>query len=432
MQHTKQQISPTKLKLTIKVGSEEIETVKAQIVKQLGVNVKVAGFRPGKAPVNVIEKNLDQNVLQSEVINEAVGRSYEQAIVEGKIRAVGQPQITVTKFVPYTELEFTAETDAIGEVKLGNYKKLGIKQDAVTVTAAEITRVIGDLASRTSTRNEVKRAVKDGDEVNLNFKGVDFKTKKVIEGAVADNYDLMIGSKSFIPGFEEEVIGLKAGQAKDFNITFPKDYGVEDLKNKKVTFSIKVNKVSSVDKPKIDDEFAKASGPFKSLAELKSDIKKQLEAEKLQQSQEQFDNKLLNKVAELSDADIPDALIEEEVNRLEEDEKRNLVYRGQTWEEHLTAEGLNDEQHREKQKPLATNRVKTGLMLGIIADKENVTVSSGELETRINLLKTQYASDPSMQAELEKEENKRDIRSRMMIEKTIDKIRSYNQPTTKA
>jgi trigger factor len=238
------------------------------------------------------------------------------------------------------------------------------------------------------------------------------------------SYPLVLGSGNFIPGFEDELIGLKTGDEKSFDIVFPKDYNVADLQKRKVTFTVKVKKVQELAEPKLDDKFAKNVGPFQTLTELKADVKKQLKAEKEQEAARAFDNELLEKIAAKSEVAIPPSLVEEEIDRLEEEEKRNLVYRGQTWQEHLKAEGLTAEEHREKQRQGAELRVKGGLILGEISQAEQITVTPEELEVRIQLLKGQYP-DPQMQAELDKDENRRDILSRLLTEKTLDKLRSY-------
>jgi trigger factor len=175
---------------------------------------------------------------------------------------------------------------------------------------------------------------------------------------------------------------------------------------------------------KLDDAFAASIGPFKTLAELKADIKKQLKAEKQQEADRAYDNDLLQKIAEKSTVAIPKALVDEEIARIEEEEKRNIVYRGQTWQEHLDAEKLTAEEHSEKQRPTAELRVKAGLVLGQIAEAEKITVSPEDLEVRVQLLKGQYP-DEAMQAELDKPENRRDVLSRLLTEKTLEKLRSY-------
>jgi trigger factor len=424
MQLTRTQPSPNTTKLTVTADKAELDAAKQTVLTRLSASVKVPGFRPGKAPANMVEKSIDPNTLQAEFLDEIVNALYVKAAEAEKLRPVAQPQVNVTKFVPFTELEFTAEVEAVGDIKLPNYKTMKQAPVKAEVTAADVNNVLDNLRQRGAVKEDVERAAKDGDEVLIDFKGSDAETKKPIDGTDGSDYPLTLGSKSFIPGFEEELVGVKPGGNKTFTVTFPADYGAKALQSKKVTFAVEVKAVRQVKAAKLDDAFAATVGPFKTLAELKADIKKQLKAEKQAEADRKFDNDLLEKIADKTTVDIPKALIEEEIDRMEEEEKRNIDYRGQTWQEHLDDEGLTAEQHREKQREGAQLRVKAGLVLGAISDKENITVTPEEFEIRIQLLKGQYP-DPAMQAELEKPENRRDIMSRMMTEKTLDKLRGY-------
>jgi trigger factor len=250
------------------------------------------------------------------------------------------------------------------------------------------------------------------------------ETKKPVSGAEGKDYPLVLGSKTFIPGFEENLVGAEPGSSKEFEVTFPKDYGVAALQSKKVTFSVDVKSISELQEPKADDSMAANAGPFKSLSELKADIKKQLKGEKEAQAKTDQQNSLMAKIAEKTQIEVPQKLIQDEILRMEEQEKQNLAYRGQTWQEHLEAEGVTEEEHRERNYPEALQRVKIGLILSEVAEKEGLTVTPEELELRLQLLRGQY-QDPQMQAELNKPENIRDVEARLLTEKTLDKLTSY-------
>ena len=424
MQVSQEKINPTKIKLTIQATEDEIKAAKNNVVKKLSANVKVPGFRAGKAPSHLIEKNIEANILQSEVVEELINRLYPEAAKSLDLRIVSQPQLAVTKFVPFTDFQFTAEVDYVGEVKLADYKKIKIAEPTVSVTAKDVNQVLDNLAARSSSKKVVDRKAKDKDEVIIDFAGYEVGGQDVLPGTDGKDYPLSIGSNSFIPGFEQEMIGLKKGDTKSFDMTFPKDYGAKNMQGKKVTFKITVKDVNEQVLPKIDDQFASTVGPFKSLTELKSDIKKQLTAEKKRESQQEHENKILEEISKKSQIAVPESLIAEEVERMEAEEKRNIIYRGQTWQEHLDEEGLTEEQHREKQKPTAEARVKIGIILGEISEAENIKVTEADFEKRMQDLRKQY-QDPAMQAELDKIENQRDIMSRMLTEKTLDKLRSY-------
>lgn len=424
MQITRKNSTPTQVKLTITADTELLSSVKKQVLQELAKQVSITGFRPGKAPLSVVEKNVDQNALQSRFLDDALNRLYVQAITDEKLRPVSQPRVSVTKFVPYSTLDVDIEVETVGELKLPDYKKFKLAKPSVSVSDKDVDDVIENLATRGADTTDVDRAAKDGDQVVIDFKGVDAKTKEPINGADGEAYPLVLGSNTFIPGFEPELLGMKAGEEKTFTVTFPKDYGVSALQSRKVEFTVTVQKVQEVAKPKIDDKFAASVGPFKTVADLKADIKRQLQVEREEESRRQYESELLEKLAEKTQVEIPKALIDEEIERQEADERRNLTYRGQTWQEHLKEEGVSEEEHREKQRPGAELRVKAGLLLSEVAEKEGLTVTPEELEMRMQLLRGQY-TDKSMQAELDKPEVRRDIASRMLSEKTIGKLSDY-------
>lgn len=424
MQITKKNISPTKVELAITADQALLGRVKDHVLGDLSKNVNMAGFRKGHAPKALVEKNVDQAALQSQFIDHALNELYSAALAQEKLRPVAQPEVNITKFVPFTTLEFKAVVEVVGSITLPDYKKIKLAKKVEPTTDKDVTAVVEDLRRRDAEKKDVKRAAKDGDEVLIDFSGDDAKTGEAIAGATGADYPLTLGSGQFIPGFEPKLVGLKAGEEKTFDITFPKDYGAKELQGKKVAFSVKVKAVREFELPKLDDAFAATVGPFKTLAELKADVKKQLQAEKENQAQRAFENELLALVTEKSKADIPKALVDEEIGRMEEEERRNLIYRGQTWEEHLKAEGKTAEQHREGLRESAEARVKTGLVLGEVAEAEKISLTDAELTERIDSLKKQY-TDPGMQAELDKPESRRELGSRLLTEKTIERLCSY-------
>jgi trigger factor len=424
MHVTREQKKPTESHLIITATAEDLIPIKQHVLGHFKKSVKVQGFRPGKAPLSLIEKNVDQRAFADEFLEHALNDIYRKAIEQEKIRPVATPNVELKKFVPYTDLEFHANVETIGDIKLANYKTIKLAKKPVTITAKDVNDVIANLQKRMAERSEVKRAAKLGDEVVLDFTGSD-EDGKPINGADGKDYPLLLGSKSFIPGFEDEVTGLKTGEDKEFNITFPKDYGVATLQNKKVTFKVTAKKVQELKEPKLDDDFAKKAGPFKNMSELKADIKTQLKAEREREANTQYENELIQQIVQKSSVDIPEVLITEQAERLEDEEKRNLVYRGQTWQEHLDAEGVTEEEHRNRHKPEAELRVKAGLVLSEIANNEQLSVEPEELQLRIQMLKGQYKDD-NMQAELDKPENQQDIAAQLLTEKTIAKLREYS------
>lgn len=415
--------SPTNITLTVEGEAADLEPIHRHVLTHFKHNVKVPGFREGKAPPEMVEKYANQQRLLDEFMEHALNELYRRALEQEGVWPVGSPNVQLKKFVPYTQLEFEAETEILGPIKLPDYKAIKLAKPKVSITAKDVDEVLKSLQTRMAERVEVKRAAKDGDELIIDFAGKD-KDGKDISGAEGKDYPLLLGSQTFIPGFEENLAGAKAGQIKDFEVTFPKDYGAAAMQSKKVNFKVEVKKVQELVLPKIDDTLAKKAGPFSNLAELKADIKKQLTAERRQQADNDYQNQLVRQIAQKTQLKVSKSLAAEEIARMEEQEKQNLAYRGQTWEEHLHQEGITEEEHRQRQRPEAEERVKVGLILSEIAEREGLQVTPEELEIRRQVLKAQY-QDPQMQAELDKPQNQRDIQARLLTEKTLAKLTDY-------
>lgn len=417
--------SETNVELELTADQAFLTNVKTLTLKHLASkHVKLPGFREGKAPLGLVEKNVDPAQLQSEFLEEAVNRMYVEAIKAEDLRPIAQPEVQIKKFVPFTDLEVTVTVEVISEITLPDYKSIKKVAPKVEVSAQDVNDVVESLRKRLAEKQTVTGAAKDGDEVIIDFKGTD-TNGEAVNGAEGKDYPLILGSNTFIPGFEPNVVGLKAGEAKKFTLKFPKDYGVAALANKDVTFEVSVKQVNKLALPKADDEFASRAGPFSTLKELKADIKKQLTAERQNEAQRAFENELIQEIAQKAKVTLPKILVDQQIERAEEEERQNLMYRGQTWEEHLKEEGVTAEEHRDRQRPAAEQTLKASLVLSEIADKEKVTVTPEELEIRIQILKGQY-QDPAMQAELDKPENRRDIEGRLMTEKTIGKLVEYS------
>ncbi len=424
MQIKREQLNPTTVKLTVEADQSLLDETKMTVLKRLAATMKLPGFRPGKAPMAVVERNVDAQALQTEFLDIAINRLYSEAIEHEKLRAVGQPKVGVQKFVPFTTLGLSFEIEAVGDVKLPDYKKLKLTKQVATVTTKDVDDVVKRLQERAAERKDVARAAKSGDEATIDFSGKDAKTGEAIKGVDGKNYPLMLGSDTFIPGFEANVIGMKPGETKEFTLTFPKDYGVKALQSRKVAFTVTLAKLQELSAAKADDAFAAKVSPYKTLKELKDDIKQQLATEKEAEATREFENTLLEAIADKTSAAIPEALIDDETKHAENEMKQNILYRGQTWQEYLDEQGQTEAEYRKALWEPAVRRVKAGLALSEIAEREGITVSPEEFKARLQALKSQY-TDKQMQTELEKPEAARQVLSGMLTEKTIAKLTEY-------
>ena len=411
--------SETEIVFTIVAEAKDLSPIKVDVVKMMSKSVKVTGFRPGHAPANLIEKAIDPNMLQQEFLDAALTQFYRAALQEYNIRPISDPTINIKKFVPFTDLEVDVTTYVFGATKLADYKKFKIKQEPAKVSKDQVEVVITNLRTRASIKNDVDRAAKLTDQVWIDFEGTNTKGEPV-EGASGKDYPLALGSNTFIPGFEDNVVGMKANDEKTFTVPFPKDYGVKDLQGKKVSFKVTATKVQEVVLPSADDEFAKSVGPFEDIKQLRTDIESQLLVEAENQSRRKLENDIIAKVIKESSVAIPKILIDDQIDRIESEERRNIVYKGQTWEEHLAEEKVTAEEHREQKRPQAEERVKAGFLLGEIAEVEKLDVNPEELQMRLTQLRKQHKTDQKMIEEIEKPENQRNIAAQILTEKTLD------------
>jgi trigger factor len=427
MQVTKKELSDVKVSLYIVADEKELNDVKNQVINKLSVDIKIPGFRPGKAPQSVAERNIDSSRLQTEFLGTLVNELYREAILSENLRPVETPKITINKFVPFHTLEFTAELAILGKVKLADYKNIKLTRHQTEVKKEEIDKAVDELLVREAEKQLVNRASKKGDEVLVDFEGFDAKTKKPVPGTKSKNYPIILGSDLFIPGFEEHLIGTKAGQDKEFVITFPANYGVKNLQNKRVKFVVKTIEVKSVKKPVLDNKIVDKFGPFKTVDELLADIKKEILAEKNRLAEQARRNELVTKVVAASSVSISDDVIDRQVDYNEEFEKNRLIQQGLTWKEYLESENLSEEKYRKDSRPQAEQQIKTGLVLGEIAIIEKIEVKPEELDSQINLLKQQY-NDAHIREELDKPEVRADINNRIMVDKVISKMMGHQLP----
>jgi len=427
MKHTLKKLSDTKINISVTLDESELKIAKQRALKHLSSHAKVPGFRPGKVPANVAEKNLDPMTVANETTEQAINIALNDIVNAEEIRVLDRPQIDIKDFKPYESMVFEAEMEILPEITIGDYKKLKVKRDPAKVTAKEIDQVIDQMRQRFSVKNDVTRAAKTGDEVVIDFEGRDAKGE-LVQGAKGDDYPLNLGSSTFIPGFEEGIVGHKIGDVFDLKLTFPKDYHADALKGVKVTFKTTIKKVSEVVLPKIDDEFAAKVGPFKSVAEMREDAERELEAQKQTAATEKLKDDLVGALVEASKIPVPQLLVEDQMKSIEQDTMQNLMYRGITPEDYMKSQGYKDheEWHDKEFKTAAERRVKAGLALAELSKIEKIQVTQSELEQRHNMMLDQYKNNADVQKQLNTPEARRDLANRMLTEKTVDRLIELN------
>ena len=418
-------LSDARIELTVTLDAKDLKPAKEKALEKLAKELKVEGFRKGKVPAEVAKKFIPENDLNAEVVDYAVRTTVIPAFQAVEKSPLVMPSVNVTKFVPDEIVEYTATADIIPEVKLGDYKKLGVKKEKATVTEKEIKEILDNVATSFGEAKVVKREAKMGDEVVLDFVGK--KDGEEFKGGSAKDYKLKLGSKTFIPGFEEGIVGHKSGDKFDLPLTFPKDYGVKELAGAKTVFEVLVKQVNEIVKPKIDDKLAEKCGPFKTLGELKADIKKNLQAQNEHKLEDKYKDDLVNALVKKSKVPAPEILIEDQVKMIRDDMTRNAASQGLSFEEflevnHETMENWDKEAHK-----IAEQRVKASLVLQNVALAEKISVSDEEVGAKIAELRDVYKKSPEAMKQLKDPNAKMDIKNRMIIEKTLDYLVKVNK-----
>ena len=411
-------LSDSRVEITVTLDAKDLKPAQEEALKKLAKEIKVEGFRKGKVPANVAKKFIPENDLNAETIDLAVRTTVMNAFKEASQSPLAVPSVNVTKYVPGESAEYTATADIIPEIKLGDYKKLGVKKPEVKVTAKDINEVLENLANSFAEKKVVRRAAKLGDEVVIDFVGK--KDGEPFQGGSAKDYKLVLGSKTFIPGFEDGIVGHEVGDKFDLNLTFPKDYGVKDLVGAKVVFETLIKQVNEVTKAKIDDEMAKKCGPFKTLDELKADIKKNLTAQNEHRLSEKYKNDLVEALVKKSTVPAPEILIDDQMRMLKDDISRNAAAQGMEFEDFIKANGETVENWEKEARKVAEMRVKGSLALQTLAVENKITVSDEEVNAKIAELKDVYKKTPEALKSLKEPNVKMDIRNRLIIEKTLD------------
>jgi trigger factor len=411
-----------KAEFNVVLDQPELDEVKAHVFNDLRGRVKAAGFRPGKAPDMIVERELGSSVVQSEFIEHAVQHTYPEAIRQEALQTVSSPQISLTKFVPYSELEYKVSVELIPKVKLADYTKLKVKKPQVKVEAAEVDRAVEDLRRRVAARLESEHPARKGDEVNFDFDGT--KDGEPVRGASAKNQTLQLDSEQFIPGFEDKLVGMKKGEEKDFEIRFPKEYHEKSLAGEMVKFYIKLNSVTELVLPEADEKFVEQVSPFKSLADLKADIGTKIEDEKQQQARNEFEREVLDKLLKESEYKTPESLVQQQLERMKGELEQNLAASGLDSGKYLELAGKSAEEAEKEMRPEAERRVGLALVLTEVATQEKLSVGQPELDAELERLKSEYP-DATTQAELENPRTREEVYNHLMASKVIAKLLSY-------
>ncbi len=376
--------------LTVEVSAEEFEAAVEKAYRKQRGSIRVPGFRPGKAPRKIIENMYGSGVFYEEAVNEALPDAYSSAVKEQELEVVGYPEVELLS-VGKEGFSFKATVAVYPEVTLGQYKGVEAPKAEVSVTDEDVEGRVKEMADRNSRMVSVEdRAVAKGDVANIDFEG--FLDGVPFDGGKGDSFDLEIGSGQFVPGFEDQVAGMSISEEKDIDITFPEDYHA-DLAGKTVVFHVKVNAIKVKELPALDDEFAKDVSEFDTLDELKKDVREKMLAEREEAAKRAFEDAAMSKVAAGIQADIPDAMIEEQAKRFVDNFRMQLQSQGVPYEEYMKMTGMEEEKLLADARVPAEGQVRMDLAIAAIVKAEGLEASDEDVEAEYNKMAAQYGMD---------------------------------------
>ena len=377
------------LKLTFTVPASRFEEAIQEVFKKSAKYFNIPGFRKGKAPFKIVERYYGDSIFYEDAFNELAPVVYDEEIKENKIEVASRPQIDVVQMEKGKDLIFTAIVATKPEVKLGKYKEIPLKKIEYKVTDEDVGHEINHMAEHNSRIVTVEdRPVKDQDIVTIDFEG--FTDGKPFEGGKAENHDLTIGSKTFIPGFEDQIIGMKIGEEKDIKVTFPKDYFSKDLAGKEATFHVVLHAIKEKQLPTIDDEFAKDVSEFDTLKELKDSIKEKKQKENEERAKHETEDAAIEEVCKNTNIDIPAGMIDLEIDNIMQNLDQRLSYQGLNLEQYLKMMGKSEADFRKDYKEQAEKNVKTRLVLDQIVKDEKIKEDEKYIKDKIEEMAKQY------------------------------------------
>ena len=421
-----EKLENSKVALTVAVSAEDFEAAVVKAYQKMRKDIRIPGFRPGKAPRKIIEGMYGAEVFYDEAVNIALPEAYSSAVDEKELNVVGYPEVELVEAPNAKEpngFVFKATVPVYPEVKLGQYKGLKAPKAEVKVSAADVNARLAELTDRNTRLVSTEKAVEKGDIAVIDFEG--FDNGVPFDGGKGENHSLEIGSGSFVPGFEDQIIGMKAGEEKDIDITFPEDYH-KDLAGKAVVFHVKVNEVKVKEVPALDDEFAKDVSEFDTLKDLKADLKKKITAEREESAKRAFEDRLMTMVGENIEADVPDAMVDAQVDRFLENFKQQMASQGIPYDQYLKMTGMEESKLKEDAKEPAMKQVRLDLAVAAIIEEEKLEATAEEIEAEYQKFSQQYGMDVELVKKYLPEDQ---IKAQILNEKAIAVVRDSAEAT---
>ncbi len=412
------------VKLTIEVSAEDLEKALQAVYMKEKSRISLPGFRKGKVPRAMIEKMYGVEIFFEDAANMLITQEYPKAVDECGADVVSRPEIDIAQMEKGKPFIFTAEVAVRPEVTLGEYKGVTVTKIDSTVTEEELNAEIDkERKSNARTITVEDRAIEDGDIAVIDFEG--FTDGVAFEGGKGENHSLVIGSHSFIDGFEEQLVGRKTGEELDVNVTFPEEYHAQELAGKPAVFKVKINEVKMEELPELDDEFAQDVSEFDTLAEYKEDVEKKLVERKTAEGKRMQESEAVDNIVEASQMDIPDVMIETQAQSMMEDFANRITQQGLSMEQYMQFSGTTTEQMLEQMKPEALKRIQSSLVLEEIAKKEDIQVSEEDIDAELDRMASMYGMEADQLKEFMGDAEKESMKIELSVQKAVALIMEH-------
>lgn len=407
------------VKVTIEVDAAKLDAAITKAYNKKKNQFNIPGFRKGKAPQKLIEKEYGVEIFYEDAANILIPDAYAEEMKDCDLEIVSRPEIDVVQLEKGKPFIFTAELAVKPEVTLGDYKGLDVPKTRVTVKKEEVEEELKRTQEQNAREITIEdRPVKDGDILTIDYSGSVDGEK--FEGGTAQDQTLIIGSGAFIPGFEEQLIGKELNEETEINVTFPEEYHAADLAGKEAVFEVKIKAIKEKELPELDDEFASEVSEFETLDEYKADIKEKIRERKKEEAKTERENKLVDLAVENAQMDIPDAMVEEQVQQMTEEFAQRLSYQGLSMEQYLQFSGMDAQKFADDMKPQAVKRIETRLVLEAIVKAENIEVSEEEYKAEVEKMAAMYQMETEQLEKLIQDAQKEQMMDDIAVQKAVD------------